>query len=139
MARISKTLREQVAVRARYRCEYCQTQQRLILYMEVDHIRPQSAAGSTTLDNLCYTCRLCNASKADNQTGVDPLSGREVALFNPRTQAWAEHFSWSDTAAEIIGLTETGRATIVCLRLNRPSLIEARLDWARVGWHPPKD
>jgi hypothetical protein len=37
MARISDNLRQQVIERARGRCEYCQTQQIIVVAMEIDH------------------------------------------------------------------------------------------------------
>ncbi len=66
----------------------------------------------------------------------EALGGR---LFNPRTQVWPEHFAWSEEGDLIVGLTPTGRATVVALNLNRPSLVKARQLWVSVGWHPPKD
>ena len=43
------------------------------------------------------------------------------------------------SAEAIVGLTSTGRATVVALNLNRPSLVKARQAWVAVGWHPPKE
>ena len=48
-----------------------------------------------------------------------------------------EHFAWSDAGDRIVGLTPTGRATVVALQLNRPILVHARRAWTSVGWHPP--
>jgi hypothetical protein len=62
-----------------------------------------------------------------------------VPLFNPRTQTWALHFAWSADGTEIIGLTATGRATVVALRLNNDEIVGARSLWVQVGWHPPED
>ena len=69
---------------------------------------------------------------------VDPETGISVPLFNPRTQIWAEHFSWSEDGTSIIGQTPTGRATIVALSLNRELRVRARALWVEVGWHPPE-
>ena len=69
---------------------------------------------------------------------IDPLTGEEVALFNPRTQSWPDHFGWSDDGTQIIGLTPIGRATVVALRLNNEFIVPARRQWAIAGWHPPK-
>ena len=62
-----------------------------------------------------------------------------VPLFDPRRQTWSEHFEWSNNATLIVGLTPSGRATVVALHLNRPSLVLARREWVAVGWHPPVD
>jgi hypothetical protein len=43
-----------------------------------------------------------------------------VRLFNPRTDAWSEHFAWTGGFTEIVGTTPVGRATVWRLRLNRP-------------------
>ena len=56
MADISDSLRQEVTDRARGRCEYCQTQQVIVVSMEIDHIVPESAGGETTFDNLCLAC-----------------------------------------------------------------------------------
>jgi hypothetical protein len=60
-------------------------------------------------------------------------------LFDPRRQIWTEHFRWSETGEEIIGLTAIGRTTVHALHLNRPLLVNARLAWVTAGWHPPPD
>jgi hypothetical protein len=62
-----------------------------------------------------------------------------VRLFNPRRQRWLEHFTWTPEGDLVIGLTPTGRATIVALQLNRPTLVRARRLWVVAGWHPPGD
>jgi hypothetical protein len=62
-----------------------------------------------------------------------------VRLFDPRREAWEDHFVWSPGADRILGLTPVGRATVLALNLNRPSLVRARRAWVAVGWHPPQD
>jgi 5-methylcytosine-specific restriction endonuclease McrA len=52
MARIPQRLRQQVIDRAHGRCEYCQTQQAIVVSMEIDHLIPEAVGGDTTLDNL---------------------------------------------------------------------------------------
>ncbi|APR84404.1 Hypothetical protein A7982_09753 [Minicystis rosea] len=60
-------------------------------------------------------------------------------MFNPRTQRWNDHFAWSADASHVEGSTPTGRATVIALRMNRPTIVAARARWARVGWHPPEE
>lgn len=139
MARISDNLRQQVIERARERCEYCQTQQIIVVAMEIDHIIPESAGGETNLDNLCLACVGCNGFKLDFQIGIDPDTEKEAPLFNPRTQNWHEHFKWNGDGLNIIGLTATGRATVVRLRMNRDAVVNSRRRWVEAGWHPPSD
>ena len=139
MAYISDSLRQEVTERAHGRCEYCQTQQVIVVSMEIDHIVPESASGETTLDNLCLACVGCNGFKLDFQTGIDPETEREAPLFNPRVQNWRDHFHWSDDGLQIIGLTTVGRATITRLRMNRDAMVNSRRRWVQAGWHPPKE
>lgn len=137
---IPKALRERVAVQAGHRCGYCRTSSLLAgSSFEIDHILPESLDGTMDEDNLWLACPLCNGHKSNRITAHDPLTGEEVRLFNPRRQEWSEHFAWSDAGDRIVGLTPTGRATVVALHLNRPILVNARRAWVSVGWHPPKD
>jgi 5-methylcytosine-specific restriction endonuclease McrA len=135
---ISRKLRAQVFERAKGLCEYCQTAQALVLEIQIDHIVPQSAGGLTTENNLCLSCTSCNNAKHAYQTGIDPETGEHVPLFNPRLQAWHEHFAWVNNATVLNGLTPIGRATIERLKINRPLVMKARQRWVEAGWHPPK-
>ena len=138
MARVSEKLREQVTERAGGLCEYCQAAQLTVVTMEIDHIIPISAGGSSDFDNLCLTCRGCNTYKLDYQTGLDPDTADEVELFNPRLHEWSAHFQWVEAGTIILGLTASGRATVQRLRMNRPEVVRARQRWVKAGWHPPK-
>jgi len=62
-----------------------------------------------------------------------------VRLFNPRRPDWSKHFRWVDGGLKIEGLTPTGRATVVRLKLNRAVRVIARGNWLRTGKHPPRD
>ena len=136
---IPKALRAKVAAQARHRCGYCLTSEAIVgTPMEIDHIIPQSLGGLTEEDNLWLACSLCNDHKGDRIAALDPLTDEIVRLFDPRHQVWQEHFEWTAEGDRINGLTPIGRATIVALSLNRPSLVEARQAWVAVGWHPPK-
>ncbi len=135
---IPRELRQLVAEQARYRCGYCQTQEAVIgSSMEMDHIVPEALGGATTEENLWLACSLCNSFKGVRITALDPGTGEIVALFNPRTQPWREHFAWEGKGTLVVGRTPIGRATVIALRLNRASLVEARERWVKAGWHPP--
>jgi 5-methylcytosine-specific restriction endonuclease McrA len=87
-ASIPKAIRERVATEAHHRCGYCQTQQAVIgLPMHIEHIIPEAAGGSSEPDNLWLACAVCNNYKGTHTHALDPTSGDQVALFNPRTQA----------------------------------------------------
>jgi hypothetical protein len=138
MTRIPEQVRDEVAARARGCCEYCQTQERIVIRMEVDHIVPRARKGTTVLNNLCFACPQCNLTKSDYQTGIDPETNEEIELFNPRNHKWSEHFRWSDDLAEVIGISHIGRATVQRLDMNAPRTVRARHLWIQVGWHPPQ-
>ena len=138
MRYISKNLREKVYDRANGLCEYCQSAQRMIIVLEIDHILPLSKGGKTELNNLCAVCRSCNAFKRQFIDGTDPDTGQKAPLFNPRQDDWHTHFKWDKTGEEMIGLTPIGRATISRLKLNRMALIDSRKLWISVNLHPPK-
>lgn len=103
----------------------------------MDHIIPLARGGSDGLDNFALACFHCNRRKADRISGVDPEIGAEVPLFNPRKDAWDEHFIWSADGLLIIGLTPTGRATVAALDLNSPWAVNIRAADREVGRHPP--
>jgi hypothetical protein len=137
---IPVALRKLVAEQSRYRCGYCLTQEEVVgTTMEIDHLLPRALGGPTEEANLWLACGSCNEFKGNRVVGIDPGTEEAVALFNPRRQQWREHFAWSIEGDRIIGLTPTGRATVIVLNLNRPVLVVARRRWATVGWHPPTD
>lgn len=130
--------RRAVEARAQWRCEYCLTPLRFSPQsFNVDHVIPLSLGGLTKLNNLALACG-CNQYKANRVRARDPQTRRVVALFNPRRQAWEDHFTWSADALQIVGLTAEGRATVTALRLNRDELINLRRLLALIGEHPPQ-
>lgn len=134
-ARISAALRREVRERARERCEYCLLAESQAFFPhEPDHLIAIKHGGKTVSANLALACFDCNRSKGSDIASLDPVSGDLVALFNPRTQSWSEHFRTH--GGEIIPLTPVGRATERMLKLNLPSRIEARERWARLGLYP---
>lgn len=137
---ISDILRQQVIEEANYRCEYCKTSSRLTgtpLIME--HILPRSQGGSDDRSNLAASCYRCNEFKGVKTVAPDPETGQLVPLFNPRTQGWRDHFAWINGGTHVIGVTATGRATVIALRLNNENVVEARSLWIEFSWHPPVD
>lgn len=139
MSRVSVVLRARVRRRARNHCEYCLSQMNLTGHdFTIDHITPESEGGSNDFDNLCLCCFWCNSFKKARTGQTDPRTNRRVRLFNPRVDAWEEHFRWSPRRTRIIGRTAVGRATVIALRLNRETLVRARSLWARHALHPPR-
>lgn len=140
MSTISGALRLTVRSRANDRCEYCLSPQELIMgRLQIDHVVPVVKGGSSTEDNLCLACELCNQYKWTKTGALDPLTQRVIPLFNPRQQKWTEHFGWSPEGTEVIGKTAYGRATVTALRLNNSLAKAVRRNWVKAGWHPPGD
>jgi hypothetical protein len=95
----------------------------------VDHIKPESAGGATSLANLALCCYGCQQRKFVFELGLDPLSNKPTPLYNPRRQRWFRHFQWSPDYLVLEGLTSVGRATIERLALNNWRQVQARMRW----------
>ncbi len=135
---VPSAVQRQVLEDAGHRCGYCQSDELLTgIPLSTEHIVPIAAGGQTVRENLWRSCRPCNELKGAQTHASDPETGEMAPLFSPRTQAWNAHFSWSEGGTMMLGLTPTGRATIVALHLNRSMLVAARRRWVLVGWHPP--
>src|SRR5689334_20939461 len=134
-ARISAALRREVRERARERCEYCLLAESQAFFPhEPDHLIALKHGGKTVSANLALACFDCNRFKGSDIASLDPITRELVALFNPRTQRWSEHFHLH--GGEIVPLTAIGRATEAMLRLNLPQRIEARQRWSALGLYP---
>ena len=135
---ISQAMRSAVLNRANHCCEYCKARADYAFHtFTIDHIIPLSEHGSEDLDNYALACRNCNSCKHQQTSGEDPISGLQVPLFNPRSQSWSAHFSWSTDKTEVLGITAVGRATIFTLRMNRTAVVNLRLLLTKSGLHPP--
>jgi len=134
---LSAALRQLVTAQAYGRCEYCQSPEAYATErFSVEHIQPRLLHGPTVTENLALACQGCNGHKAAKTTAVDPETGAMAPLFHPRQHAWREHFMWSEDGQCIVGLTPTGRATVLLLRLNRPQLMNLRYALMVIGVHP---
>jgi len=133
---VSSETARRVQDRANDRCEYCLMHQSLQgATFHVEHILHRSQGGSSTEENLCWACPGCNLHKSDRTVVRDPQSDLHTAHFNPRHDAWSEHFSFD--GFEIVGLTDVGRATVVALHLNHERRLHIRSAEALFGLFPP--
>ncbi len=129
-------LRRQVMARAQHRCEYCGLSALgQAATFHLDHIIPQVAGGSSTLDNLALACVHCSLRKGARKSALDSRTGKTVSLFHPRQQSWNHHFRWSGT--RLIGITAIGRATVAALHLNSLEHLVIRGFERQLGRHPP--
>jgi HNH endonuclease len=135
---IPVALRQLVIDRALGYCEYCRSSGDFALEsMEFEHIVPVSQGGKTVAENLALACHGCNNYKQSRTEGFDSVSASLVPLYHPRKMSWSEHFAWSEDTSLIIGLTPTGRVTIILLRLNRVGVVNLRIVLRPTGKHPP--
>jgi hypothetical protein len=127
----------EVAGRAEHRCEYCRAPEAIFnLPFELEHIEPRARGGADDASNLALSCRACNVFKSDQQTYFDELSSAAAPLFHPRRDRWDEHFRADLATGRIDGLTSIGRATVACLRMNRPVQLAARIAWIELLLFP---
>lgn len=136
MSDIPRVLADEVILRARNRCEYCQLSQfGQEATFHIDHVIPRAAGGPTASENLALACVSCSLRKWAKRSAADPQTGEEVPLFHPRTDVWVEHFRWDGSI--LVPLTPTGRATADSLALNRPMIVAIRQEEMTRGRHPP--
>ena len=123
---IPVSIRNLVAQRANRRCEYCLLlEKHSFLSFHVEHIISLTHGGETIIENLAFSCPICNASKGtDIGTILHGVEGL-VRFFNPRTDKWSEHFN-IDPTGEILTLTPVGAATAKILDMNHPDAIIER-------------
>ena len=132
--RASAELRLQVSGRADHRCEYCRLHEDDAAFPhEVDHIISRQHRGGDELDNLAYSCMLCNRSKGTNLSSIDS-SGRVVRLFDPRADRWHSHFRLE--GAVIQPITGQGTATATLLRMNAAERVMERNLLQGLGRYP---
>jgi hypothetical protein len=117
--------RQKVRQRAGGRCEYCRfPEHALDLPFHVEHIVASVHRHDDSLTNLAWACARCNLRKGPNLATIDPETDEQVALFNPRTMDWDEHFAIP--AGVIIGTSPSGRGTARLLDMNDPKRLEHR-------------
>lgn len=137
---IPASLKTKIRTQAKFRCGYCLRCETLTgMPMEFEHLIPIALGGKSIEENLWLSCRRCNEFKGVQIIVFDSETNSDVAIFNPRTQNWNEHFYWSEDGTEIIGKTPIGRATINALNLNEQIIVVSRKLWVSVGWFPPED
>jgi hypothetical protein len=127
--------RAQVWARAGGRCEYCRVHQDHVeLSHHIEHIVARKHGGPDDPSNLCVASERCNLFKGSDLTGLDPVTGAVERLFNPRTQAWSDHFEVRGPL--IVGLTPTGRTTVRVLSMNAGQRLQLRAALIAHGLYP---
>jgi hypothetical protein len=88
----------------------------------------------SALENLAYTCVVCNRHKGSDVAGIDRDTGEIVWLFNPRSDRWADHFQFEGAVIEPV--SSIGSVTARLLRLNAPERISERGLLQSLGRYP---
>jgi hypothetical protein len=128
-------MRRFVAQRAHGRCEYCVlSQDGQEATFHIDHVTPVAHGGQTVPENLALACVSCSLHKAARQVAIDPESGTDAPIYDPRGDDWQEHFRWE--GVKLLGLTPTGRATIEALHMNRLLILAIRYEETLLCRHP---
>lgn len=128
----SDSLRQYIAKRANYHCEYCRLPEAVSLYKhEPDHIISLQHGGETESGNLALACIRCNRYKGPNIASIDPLTGKLTPFFDPRTQDWSKHFVLD--GAIIRPLTAEARVTVKIMRFNDDDRIAERQHLLEAG------
>ena len=102
-----------------------------LIPFHVEHIVSRQHGGTDHPSGLALACDRCNAYKGPNLTSIDPDTGAVAELFNPRGDAWNDHFV--ARGGHILGLTPKGRATVRLLNMNAPRRVELREERLREG------
>jgi HNH endonuclease len=137
VAKRRASLRERVWSRAGGCCEYCQLPQVYdSLPFHVEHIISKKHRGPTVFANLALSCPGCNLGKASNIAGRDVQTGELTRLFHPRTDIWAEHFTWDGPL--LVGTTAIGRTTVEVPVINEPERVRLRNLLIGLGVFPPE-
>ena len=132
---IPTALRQLVFERAMGRCEYCLLPQvATVFHHEPDHIVPRQHDGQTSADNLALACTRCNRYKGPNVGSFDPETGELTPFYNPRVQAWQDHFQLDGPLIQPV--TPEGRVTVKILRFNDADRVEERELLIQIGLYP---
>ncbi|MAS33223.1 MAG: HNH endonuclease [Anaerolineaceae bacterium] len=135
MSYIPLDVRRLVRERADGRCEYCRVPEfDTFMPHEIDHIYAEKHGGATVLDNLCFSCWICNRHKGTDLTSLDPLTGGITPLFHPRFDIWLEHFTLDGPLIQ--PLSARARVTIQLLQMNKRERVDERRLLISLGYYP---
>ena len=119
---ISPSLRREIRQQAGFACQYCGVHEEDAGgELTIDHFRPQSKGGESSLDNLLYCCIRCNQYKKDYW----PTDASMEALWQPQKEPFDQYFVALDDGT-LSPQTPKAAFSIFRLRLNRPALIAHR-------------
>jgi len=122
---MDRTLRELVRRRAGNACEYCRLPQDAtpLISFHIEHIVSRQHGSTEAPDALALACDRCNAYKGPNLTSIDPDTNAVVPLFNPRQDAWGDHFA---VRGRIYTRALQQKDAPVSANMNTPRRVERR-------------
>jgi len=133
---VSEAYRKIVAERAAYTCEYCRTSERNTFYtFQVDHVISLKHGGETVLENLAYSCPICNRNKGSDLGTILTEGGSIIRFFHPRKDQWMDHFDVHESGV-IYAKTEIAEATLKIFKMNHPDSIIERALLIKIGLFP---
>ena len=134
---VNAELRRQVEERAGGKCEYCLIHDDdTYVGCQVDHIIAVKHGGLTEQDNLAFACAVCNRAKGTDIASLIPGTRKLIKLFNPRTDAWADHFRLDMVTLLIEPTTDIGRVTAALLGFNEIERVLERQSLVQIGRFP---
>lgn len=111
-----------------FRCGYCGVSEAQCgAELTYDHFRPQSQGGTDTVANLVYACHACNEFKGDYWSEEE-----NSRLLHPPTDDLKQHMS-EEMDGTLRSISALGKVFIDRLQLNRPALVEHRLERQRLA------
>lgn len=132
---ISTEMRQLVATRADFICEYCLIAEEDTYFgCEVDHIISRKHGGSSEESNLAYACAFCNRHKGTDIGSISKADGTFTRFFNPRTDRWSEHFRLNEYLIE--PRTNIGEVTAHIFEFNTGERILERQALRAVNRYP---
>lgn len=132
---INSELRQLVAIRANFVCEYCLLAETDAYFnFQIEHIISRKHGGSSELENLALACVFCNRYKGSDIATLSLETSELVRFYNPRIDRWQEHFRLNEAVIE--SLTEIGEATIRILQMNHNDQVLERRILIRLGRYP---
>ena len=102
---------------------------------QIDHIIVRQHGGRTVVWNLAFLVCAATFTRASTLLASTRSTGRLAPLFNPRRQRWERHFR---CGPRVVGLTATGRATIIVLAMNDPVAVRIRAELIQRGVIPTR-
>ena len=132
---ISSEMRQIVASRANFVCEYCLiAEEDAYFRFQIEHIISRKHGGSSELENLALACVFCNRYKGSDIATLKPETDELIRFDNPRVERWREHFRLDGVVIE--PLSAIGEATVRILQMNHDEQILERQVLSRRGRYP---